>query len=65
MKKEKTEHAAESPSTDCLAFLVKGDHPIMRRPDKAFVGVDAKERADKYALMLRERGYENVTTEPF
>ena len=57
------EQATENSSSDCKAFLVVGDHPIMRRPDKAFVGVDAKKRADKYALMLREHGYENVEVE--
>lgn len=42
-------------------FIVKGDHPTLKRPDKK---IDGFEEADAYAKTLRMVGYENVTIDP-
>jgi len=45
-------------------WLVKGDHPVGKRPDKVFDGKGAHTRARDYANELHEQGcYENVTCE--
>ena len=45
------------------AFLVIGNHPVMRRPDKVFRGDNARGRAYVYASVLTDQGYENVGVE--
>lgn len=39
---------------------VKGDHPILPRPDKTFKGHGAQHAAYLYAAELLGAGYENV-----
>lgn len=48
-----------------MKILVRGDHPILKRPDKIFVGSDAPERAKSYFNELVEAGYENLEIKPF
>jgi hypothetical protein len=42
-------------------FMVKGDHPTFKRPDKK---VDGYELAIGYADELRKAGYENISVAP-
>jgi hypothetical protein len=43
-----------------IKYLVIGDHPIFKRPDRVFVGEDADIKAEEYADELRKYNYENV-----
>lgn len=43
-----------------IKYLVMGDHPIFKRPDRVFVGEDANNRAEEYANELRKYNFENV-----
>lgn len=53
----------EGPDDPMETWLVRGDHPIGKRPDKRFTGVmeAARSAATLYTRKLREAGYENVT----
>lgn len=51
---------AEGKAKEFMEYLVKGDHPVLKRPDKRF---KCETFARAYAAELIQYGYENVTVE--
>ena len=44
-----------------MTVIVKGDHPIFKRPDKVF---ENETLAKEFAGILLEAGFDNVVIEP-
>jgi hypothetical protein len=47
---------------ESFSIKVVGDHSILKRPDKIFLGQKAKAEANSYIEELQRMGYENIRT---